>query len=47
MFFYRNRSGICGDMGRERDTKFGVWAGHIVAYVLFYIYYYVLHIYLV
>ena len=27
---YRNRSGIYGDMGRERDTKFGVWARHIV-----------------
>ena len=30
MFFYRNRPGISGAMGRERDTKFGVWAGHRV-----------------
>ena len=26
--FFRNRSGISGVMGRERDTKFGVWARH-------------------
>ena len=31
--FFRNRSGISGVMERERDTKFGVWAGHRVAII--------------